>query len=137
MNHYLTTTTAQFSSCFQKGARIALALHFWYRKLGLISYLSNAYLKQSQITTVCLLVFEFLMVLVISYFVLTGYLYCFGLTTLIEKSFYQRHTTKHLMGSGCNEVQKQFLRFQKKFREIKGICWKKKQNKIKQSNHNQ
>ena len=131
MNHYLTTTTAQFSSCFQKGARIALALHFWYRKLGLISYLSNAYLKQSQITTVCLLVFEFLMVLVISYFVLTGYLYCFGLTTLIEKSFYQRHTTKHLMGSGCNEVQKQFLRFQKKNSEKLKAYVEKKQNKTK------
>ena len=139
MNHHLTTTTVQFSSCFQKGARIALALHFWDRKLGLISYLSNALLKQSQITTVCLLVFEFLMVLVISYFVLTGYLYCFGLTTLIEKSFYQRHTTKHLMGSGCNEVQKQFLRFQKKNSEkLKAYVEKNKtkQNKTK-SNHNQ
>ena len=71
----------------------------------------------------------------ISYFVLTGYLYCFGLTTLIEKSFYQRHTTKHLMGSGCNEVQKQFLRFQKKNSEkLKAYVEKNKtkQNKIKQ-----
>ena len=45
MNHYLTTTTEQFCSCFQKGAKIALALHFWYREFGLISYLSNAQLK--------------------------------------------------------------------------------------------
>ena len=53
------------------------------------------------------------MVPVISYFVLIGCLYCFGLTILVEKSFYQRHTIKHLIGSGCNETQNQFLRFQK------------------------
>ena len=65
----------------------------------------------------------------ISYFVLIGCLYCFGLTTLFEKAFYQRHTSKHLMGSGCNEIQKQFLRFKKKiFRETKSLCLKK-QNK--------
>ena len=57
------------------------------------------------------------MVPVISYFVLISCLYCFGLTIIVEKSFYQRHEIKHLMGSGCNETQNQFLRFQKKISE--------------------
>ena len=69
---------------------------------------------------------------VISYFVLIGCLYCFGLTTLFEKAFYRRHTTTHLMGSSCNEIQKQFLRCKKKIiRETKSLCLKK-QNKTKQ-----
>ena len=34
------------------------------------------------------------MVPVISYFVLTSCLYCFGLTIIVEKSFYQRHKIK-------------------------------------------
>ena len=36
------------------------------------------------------------------------------------------------MGSGCNEVQKQFLRFQKNSEKLKAYVEKKKQNKIKQ-----
>ena len=64
--------------------------------------------------------------------VLIGCLYCFGLTTLFEKAFYRRHTTTHLMGSSCNEIQKQFLRCKKKIiRETKSLCLKK-QNKTKQ-----
>ena len=67
----------------------------------------------------------------ISYIVLIGCLYFFGLTKLVEKAFSQRHTTKHLMGSGCNEIEEQFLRFKKKTfpRNQRPMLEKTKQNK--------
>ena len=137
MNHYLTTTTEQFCSCFQKGAKIALALHFWYRKFGLISYLSNAQLKT---------ISDYNCLLVSLWFLNSScdIIYCsdwlsvfFALIKLVEKAFYQRHTTKHFMGSGCNEIQKQFLRFKKKFLRNQKSMFKKTKQKAATTNKRQ